>query len=118
MSGYSWISIISLFCYMFLFLTFLAAKKTKRVIYSFMTLLVVMILWNGGSLCMRLQLWPSVNLWHHVSLLGMLLLPVAYYRFVLDFLEEKSGWRNFWLIYYLILFGINCFQGVRNVFFQ
>ena len=111
MSGYSWISIISLFCYMFLFLTFLAAKKTKRVIYSFMTLLVVMILWNGGSLCMRLQLWPSVNLWHHVSLLGMLLLPVAYYRFVLDFLEEKSGWRNFWLVYYLILFGINCFTG-------
>ena len=109
MNGYSWISIVSLFCYLFLFLTFLAAKKTKRVIYTFMDLLVVMILWNGGSLCMRLQLWPSVNLWHHVSLLGMMLLPVAYYLFVLDFLEEKSGWRRFWLIFYLVLFAVNAF---------
>lgn len=111
MSGYSWISILSLFCYTFLFLTFLAAKKTKRVIYSFMVLLVIMILWNGGSLCMRLQLWPSVNLWHHVSLLGMLLLPVGYYIFLLDFLEEKQGWRNFWLVFYLLLFGVNCLTG-------
>ena len=109
MNGYSWISIISLFCYLFLFLTFLAAKKTKRVIYTFMHLLVVMILWNGGSLCMRLQLWPSVNLWHHVSLLGMMLLPVAYYLFVLDFLEEKSGWRKFWFAFYLVLFAVNAF---------
>ena len=53
MTGYSWISVISLFCYLFLFLTFLAAKKTKRVIHTFMTLLVIMICWNGGSLCIR-----------------------------------------------------------------
>ena len=111
MTGYSWISVISLFCYLFLFLTFLAAKKTKRVIHTFMTLLVIMICWNGGSLCMRLQLWPSVNLWHHISLLGMLMLPVGYYLFVLDFLEEKSGWRNFWLGFYTLMFILNCFTG-------
>ena len=110
MTGYSWISVISLFCYLFLFLTFLAAKKTKRVIHAFMTLLVIMIFWNGGSLCMRLQLWPSVNLWHHISLLGMMMLPVGYYLFVLDFLEEKSGWRNFWLGFYALLFILNCLQ--------
>ena len=49
MSGYSWISVLSLFCYLFLFLTFLVAEKSKKVIYTFMMLLVVMILWNGGS---------------------------------------------------------------------
>ena len=91
MSGYSWIAVISIFCYLFLLLTFITSKKTKKVFKSFMVMLAIMILWNGGSLCMRLQLWPSVNLWHHVSLLGMLLLPVGYYLFVLDFLEEKQG---------------------------
>ena len=97
MSGYSWISVLSLFCYLFLFLTFLVAEKSKKVIYTFMMLLVVMILWNGGSFCMRMQLWPSVNFWHHVSLLGMLMLPVGYYHFVLDFLEERGhGGKIFW----------------------
>lgn len=40
MSGYSWISVISLFCYLFLFMTFLAVKKEQKVIYTFMALLV------------------------------------------------------------------------------
>ena len=48
MSGYSWISVISLFCYLFLFMTFLAVKKEQKVIYTFMALLVVLILWSGG----------------------------------------------------------------------
>ena len=30
MSGYSWISVISLFCYLFLFMTFLAVKRNKK----------------------------------------------------------------------------------------
>lgn len=108
MSGYSWISVLSLFCYLFLFLTFLVAEKSKKVIYTFMMLLVVMILWNGGSFCMRMQLWPSVNFWHHVSLLGMLMLPVGYYHFVLDFLEERGhGGKIFWGVFYLLVFAVN-----------
>lgn len=112
MNGYSWVSVISLFCYLFLFLTFLAAKKSKKVIYTFMALMAVMILWNGGSLGMRLQLWPSVYFWHHVSLLGMLMLPVGYYHFTLDFLEEKSGsGKRFWGVFYPLIFVLNCVTG-------
>lgn len=112
MSGYSWISVLSLFCYLFLFLTFLVAEKSKKVIYTFMMLLVVMILWNGGSFCMRMQLWPSVNFWHHVSLLGMLMLPVGYYHFVLDFLEERGhGGKIFWGVFYLLVFAVNYATG-------
>lgn len=112
MSGYSWVAVISLFCYLFLFLTFLAAKKAKKVLRTFMVLLVIMILWNGGSFGMRMQLWPSVNFWHHVSLLGMVLLPVGYHHFVLDFLEEKNdSGRKLWLIFYLVIFIINYFTG-------
>jgi len=77
-----------------------------------MALLVIMILWNGGSFGMRVQLWPAVNFWHHVSLLGMILLPVGYHHFVLDFLEEKNGCgRRFWLVFYLLMFMINCITG-------
>lgn len=112
MSGYSWVAVISLSCYLFLFLTFLAAKKTKKVLRTFMVLLIVMILWNGGSFGMRMQLWPAVNFWHHVSLLGMVLLPVGYHHFVLDFLEEKNdNGRKFWLIFYVLMFVINYFTG-------
>ena len=86
MNGYSWVAVISLFCYLFLLVTFVTSEKSNKVIHTFIALLAIMILWNGGSFGMRMQLWPSVNFWHHVSLLGMMMLPVGYYHFVLDFL--------------------------------
>ena len=112
MTGYSWISIIALFCYLFLLLTFLAVKKADKVIRTFMLLMVIMILWVGGSFAMRMQLWPSVNFWHHVSVLGMMLLAAGYFHFVLDFLEEKnSHGRYFWMVFHLLLFVVNCATG-------
>lgn len=110
MSGYSWISVISLFCYLFLFMTFLAVKKEQKVIYTFMALLVVLILWSGGSFAMRAQLWPSVNFWHYVSVCGIMLLPVMFYHFTLDFLEEKRGYgRVIWLVVFVAMLVFNQF---------
>lgn len=112
MSGYSWISIISISCYLFLFLSFAAVKKREKVLNSFMMLLAVMILWNGGSFGMRAQLWPSVNFWHHVSLLGVFVLAYAYFGFLLSFFDKaKDFWRKFWLIFYLAVFVFNCITG-------
>ena len=113
MTGYSWISITALFCYLFLLLTFLAAPIKERVIRSFMMLMLIMILWVGGSFAMRMQMWPSVNLWHHVSVLGMMMLASGYYHFTLDFLEEKNG-RAFHCI---LCHQINCFFHYINVLF-
>ena len=108
MSGYSWISVISIFCYLFLLLTFLAAKSKERVIRSFMLLLGIMLLWTSGSFGMRIQLWPNVYFWHHVSLLGMLMIPYGYFQFLLDFLDEHNGHgQKVWLIFYLGLFIFN-----------
>ena len=60
MSGYSWVSVVSVFCYLFLLLTFASSgQKSKKVIRTFIGMLAIMILWNGGSLGMRLQIWPS-----------------------------------------------------------
>ena len=92
MSGYSWVSVVSIFCYLFLLLTFASSGiKTKKVLHTFIAMLAIMILWNGGSLGMRLQLWPSPYFWHHVSLLGMLMVTVGYFHFVLDFLDDKNS---------------------------
>ena len=109
MIGYSWVPITALFCYLFLFLTFLAAKKKERVIRSFMGLMLIMILWVGGSFSMRMQLWPSVDFWHHVSVLGMILVPPGYYMFVMDFLEEKNARGKYlWMLLHIGIFVFNC----------
>jgi len=112
MNGYSWISVISIFCYLFLLLTFVVYKKKEKVISSFIQLMAVMLLWTSGSFGMRIQLWPDHNFWHHVSLLGMMLLPYGYFRFLMDFLDEhNSHGQKFWLFFYLALFVFNYFTG-------
>ena len=113
MNGYSWISGISIFCYLFLLVSFLSSKSRKGVMQAFTHLLVIMILWTGGSVGMRIQLWPSVYLWHHVSLLGMMLLSYGYYQFILEFLDQENhGLRKAMLVIFLLLFGLNCVTGI------
>ena len=74
-----------------------------------MGLMLIMILWVGGSFAMGMQLWPSVNLWHHVSVLGMILVPPGYYMFVMDFLEEKKTYGKYiWMLLHIGIFVFNC----------
>lgn len=115
MSGYSWVPISSLLCYLFLFITFFVSdKKTEKVIRSFMLLMLIMILWVGGSFAMRMQLWPTVNFWHHVSVLGMIMIPPGYFCFVMDFLEEKvPRGKVLWMIFHIGVFVFNC---ITNLF--
>lgn len=112
MSGYSWISGISIFCYLFLLVSFVSSKSRERVIRAFSFLLLIMILWNGGSMGMRVQLFPSVYFWHHVSLLGMFLLPFGYYQFIMDFLDqENTTMRHIMFVFFILLFFVNCVTG-------
>ena len=112
MTGYSWVSIISIFCYLFLLFTFIAAKHKEKVIFSFMILLGAMIRWNGGAFGMRMQCWPSVNFWHHVSLLGLFLLPYCYFNFLLNFFDKQKVYlRKFWLFFYIGVFLFNLVTG-------
>jgi len=113
MSGYSWVSGISIFCYLFLLLSFILSKKKERVIKSFEILLVIMICWTGGSVGMRMQFWPSVNVWHHVSLFGILMLPYGYYQFLESFLDEDGGYTRLVMLGLgLAVFLFNCFTGL------
>ena len=84
MGTYGYISIIAMVCYAFMLLMFLAAKRNK-IVNSFLVVLTGLLLWTGGSAFMRAQLWPQYEFWYQVSLFGILLLPYAYYRFILAF---------------------------------
>ena len=62
---------------------------------------------------MRAELWPSYKFWFQVSLLGILLLPYAYYRFTLAFggVRDK-GVGKIYLAAMLLCFLINIPGGI------
>ena len=106
MGTYGYISIIAMLCYGFLLLMFLTAKKNK-IINSFLVVLLGLLFWTGGSAFMRAQFWPGCEFWYQVSLLGILLLPYAYYRFILAFggVRNGSAGRIYLVIYADLLLG-------------
>lgn len=111
MGTYGYISMIAMLCYGFMLLMFLTAKRDKLV-NSFLLVLLGLIFWTGGSLFMRAEMWPNYIFWYHVSLLGILLLPYAYYCFILNFggiTKRLPG--QIYLVTMLICFGINVCTG-------
>ncbi len=90
MGNFAYVPVIALLCYSLLFLTFLAAKK-NQVIHAFLFVLGVLILWTGGSLCMRMQLWPSIKFWYDISILGVTLFPLSFVVFVCKYADKKSN---------------------------
>lgn len=103
MQSYGYISIIALFFYCFIFLTFLAAKKVKIVKY-FLLLVATMICWAAGSVFMRLQMFPSYIFWYYVSLGGLLMMPYAYFLFVNAFGDREDRFFN--RLYGALLLGL------------
>ena len=62
---------------------------------------------------MRIQFWPSVNFWHYVSIAGIMMVPYGFYRFYLDFLEEKQkGRRRLWFLFFLACYIVNWFTQI------
>lgn len=111
MSSYTFISIIALYCYTFFLIAFLPAKRT-RMIQDFIRVLLLLVLWTGGSLLMRLQMWPSYQVWFHISLAGICCLPYAYFCYVRDFLEEPvRPWQRLFLLILLAELLINAVTG-------
>lgn len=109
MNSYESISIIALFCYGFLSLAFMAAKKNK-IINAFIGWLLLMSLWTLGSLCMRAMLRPSADFWFHVSMTGLFFLPYAFYNFIAKVLGAENFWcQRVCLGLSALCYGINLF---------
>lgn len=98
MYNYSFISVTALFCYMILFVAFMAAQKTK-IIHSFLVVLAAFLLWTGGSLAMRMELWPGVEFWFHFSIVGLIILPFTFFNFIYALVDSDDTilWWS-WLI--------------------
>ncbi|MDF2588559.1 MAG: diguanylate cyclase and metal dependent phosphohydrolase [Anaerocolumna sp.] len=113
MGNFAIIPIIALLSYSFLLLAFIAAKK-NRIINAFLVVLGVLILWTGGSFCMRMQIWPSIDFWYDVSILGLTLLPYSLLNFVYEFADIKSVFaKRSWLV---IIIAVNVINMVNGFF--
>lgn len=104
MGTFGYISSIALFIYVLMLLILMAARRNK-IVNSFIILLVAMICWTGGSLLMRSQFWPGYEVWYHVSIFGLFLLPYGYFQFITEFAGKP---RRLTAKLYLIIYGI-CF---------
>ena len=105
--SYASFSIFALVCYIYLFLALLASQK-NRLIFSFLILLVDMILWTGGSFAMRMCFGPSTSFWFDVSLIGLIFMPYVFYNFISEFIGKKDEKiRRFWLYISIILNVLN-----------
>lgn len=106
MTSFSLVSIFCLIFYLFLLMAFSLARRNK-IIRSFMLLLVFLTLSTGGSFFMRTRSWPSVSFWHYVSLAGILMVPAAFFRFITDFIDGKTIFRNLWFLIFGVVFVVN-----------
>lgn len=105
------VPIAALFCYLFLMVAFMAAKKTK-LINSFLMVLGALLLWTGGSFCMRMQLIPSVPFWYDISVLGLTFLPFALFNFVDEFVGSKTGlMKKIWFLLFIAVNAVNITTG-------
>lgn len=110
-SSYTSISIAALCCYTILFFTFIAVKK-NRIIKSFLLVLLAMIMWTGGSLCMRMTLFGTTKVWYDISLTGLLLLAYAFFNFVCSYVGEKTVLSPIWFCSTILFSVINIATGV------
>lgn len=108
MYSFASISVCALFCYAFLLIAFLAAKK-NRIINSFIFLLLIMLCWTGGSFFMRMSFWPYEKFWFHVSLCGLLFMPLGFFRFIQEFMEVKGDY------YKLPMFVVTILTALINI---
>ncbi len=112
MYSFAVIPIIALFCYLFLLISFAAAKKNQSI-WAFMGLLVFMVVWTAGSLFMRLDYWPSTGFWFHVSLSGLMLLPVAFFMFLRAFIGDRRLYGIlFWAAVIILVVLVNGMTGI------
>ncbi|XMB85330.1 diguanylate cyclase [Mycoplasmatota bacterium WC44] len=101
MGLYDYISGISVLIYFFIFLIILNSKKSK-IRNVFLGLIMISLIWTGGSLLMRKQAFPTYAFWYHVSLMGVLAMPIIYFRFIMEYIGNV---KRLYISIYAILMG-------------
>ena len=73
-------------CSLFLLFCFFNTMKS-RTVRSLRAVLTSCLVWTGGAILMRLQVFPGIRFWHNFALFGLLVIPVFMYAFLFAFLE-------------------------------
>lgn len=87
--SFLFINVTALCCFTLMFVTFLATKKTPEI-WAFLAVLLDTILWSGGSILMRMQMWPGLEFWYKVSLVSLFSMELLFYLFVHTFARRKG----------------------------
>ena len=86
---YLYVNLTALCCYIFIFVTFLAAKKNPDIKY-FIVVMGGFILWTGGSILMRLRVFPGITFWFLVSIMSLFALAFLIFLFISSFARLKG----------------------------
>ncbi|NLY82404.1 MAG: diguanylate cyclase [Clostridiales bacterium] len=101
---------LALICYVVLLLAMLSSKK-NRIINAFILYLTVFMLWTGGSVFMRMQLFPGYQYWYHVSIFSVFAIAFFLYHFLYCYLDYKNHIiHSLWGILTLILLVLTYFE--------
>lgn len=104
------VPLLCFFCSAFLFLVVMAAKKNK-LIASFVHLLFCFVLWTGGSVFMRLGIYPGMQFWYAVSATGIFCVPFCIYNFLYFYTERRGNFaRTAWFLSWLVIVVLNWFN--------
>lgn len=84
-----YVNILALICYAIILAAFLAAKKTSQIRW-FILLITDALLWTGGAVLMRLQIFPGIRFWFGVSILALFAFAFLAYMFVCSFARFRG----------------------------
>ena len=87
--SYIYINIAACLCFSLMFVAFCAAERSREM-RAWLVLLGDMVLWSGGSLFMRLNVFPSYQFWYYVSLLALFSIAFLVYNYVYQFANIKN----------------------------
>jgi len=77
----------------------LIASRTTKPIRAFLVLMFGFMIWEGGAVLMRLQVFPGVPFWYHVSVMALFCLCFLIYIFLCIFMGVKGSFLK-------IVFGV------------
>lgn len=106
-TAFIYVNIIAFLCYAMMFIAFFAAERSREM-NAWILLLFDLTIWSAGSLLMRLDMYPSYQLWYYVSLLALFSIAFLVYHYVYQVANEnKKTLHNIWLIGTLIILGVS-----------
>ena len=84
-----YINLAAFLCFTLMFIAFFAAERSREM-RAWLFLLGDMVLWSGGSVFMRLNVFPGYVVWYYVSLLALFSIAFLVYNYVYQFANVKN----------------------------